>query len=165
VNRNRASATFAFALALAGLLAPAAGAAPVHVGEAVDVAAATPIGDILAAPADYVGKVVRVEGEVSGVCQHMGCWMDVGDEQGRRIRIKVEDGVIVFPGDAVGKPAVAQGTVTVEEMTREQWIAWNEHLAAEGGAPFDAAAVGTGPFKLVQIAGTGADIGDGSGGE
>ena len=150
----------AAALVSAFTLPAAVLAAPVHVGEPVDVAEVTPIADILAAPGDYEGKTVKVEGEVDGVCTRMGCWMDIGDEAGNHIRIKVQDGVIVFPGDSVGKKACAQGTVTIQEMTREQYVAWQKHLAEEGGKPFDEAAVGEGPFTTVQIAGTGADIGE-----
>ena len=135
-------------------------AAPVHVGAPVDVAVVTPIADILAAPADFAGKVVRVEGEVNGVCTRMGCWMDISDEADRSVRIKVEDGVLVFPADSVGKPASAQGTVTVQEMTREQYVSWQKHLAEEGAAAFDESKVGDGPFEMVQIEGTGADIGE-----
>jgi hypothetical protein len=151
-------------LALAALLALAlplaAAAAPVAVGAGITVAQATPIAEILASPDQHVGRTVRVEGEVHGVCTRMGCWMDIADEQGRSLRIKVEDGVLVFPAEAVGRPAVAQGTVTVESMTREDYVKWQRHLAEEGGKPFDEGAVGKGPFQVVQIAGTGATIGE-----
>jgi hypothetical protein len=149
-----AIAALVFALPLA------AGAAPKKVGGAITVAEATPIADILARPAEHAGKLVRVEGEVSGVCTRMGCWMDIADAAGRRIRIQVEDGVMVFPADSKGNPAVAQGTVTVEEMSREKWVAWHEHVAEEGGPAFDEKAVGAGPFHRVQIAGTGATFGE-----
>jgi hypothetical protein len=143
------------------LLAPlAAAGAPVRVGAEITVAEATPMADILLSPSDYAGKTVRVEGEVRGVCTRMGCWMDIADQAGNRIRIQVEDGVMVFPSDATGRPAVAQGTVTVEELSREQYVAWKRHLAEEGAAPFDEATVGEGPFRVVQIAGTGARVGD-----
>src|SRR5687768_11492334 len=100
----------AAAAALAVVLAlPAAAGTGVHVGDEVTVAEATPIAAILASPANHAGKVVRVEGEVSGVCTKMGCWMEIGDDAGRHIRIVVDDGVLVFPSDATGKPAVAQG--------------------------------------------------------
>jgi hypothetical protein len=151
------------ALAVAALLAllpSVAGAGPLHVGAEITVERPTPIADILAQPAEHVGKTVRVEGEVHAVCTRMGCWMDLGDAAGHRIRVKVEDGVLVFPPEAAGKPAVAQGTVTVEELSREKYIAWQRHLASEGGEPFDEEAVGNGPFRLVQIAGSGADIGE-----
>jgi hypothetical protein len=142
------------------LLAGGALAATLQVGSPVTVAEPTPIAAILASPGDHVGRTVRVEGEVSGVCTHKGCWMDIADDAGRRLRIKVEDGVLVFPAEARGERAVAQGKVTVEELTREQYIAWHEHLAAEGGEPFDESKVGSGPFRLVQIAGDGAVIGE-----
>ncbi len=136
-----------------------AAGAGVHVGDEVTVAAATPIADILAAPADHAGKVVRVEGEVSGVCTNRGCWMEIGDDAGHHIRIIVEDGVLVFPSDATGKPAVAQGKVVVQDVSKERYVDWRKHLAAEGGEPFDEAKAGDGPFRIVEIAGTGADIG------
>ena len=120
---------------------------------------ATPIAEILADPERYAGTTVRVEGEVRGVCTRMGCWMDVADAEGRSLRIQVEDGALVFPSDSVGRPAVAQGTVTIEEMDREEYVAWQRHLAEEGGTPFDEAAIGKGPYRTVQIAGTGARIG------
>jgi hypothetical protein len=146
--------------ALLALLPGVAGAAPLHVGAEITVAQPTPIADILADPGAHLGKPVRVEGEVRAVCTRMGCWMDLGDEAGHRIRVKVEDGVLVFPPEAAGRPAVAQGTVTVEELSREKYIAWQQHLASEGGEPFDEEAVGSGPFRLVQISGSGADIGE-----
>lgn len=146
-------------LALVLAAAPAL-AAPVHVGAPVDVATATPIADILARPADFEGKVVKVEGEVSGVCTRMGCWMDIADADGQRIRVKVQDGVIVFPADSVGKKACAQGTVSVQQLSRDEYVAWQQHLAEESGGTFDPAQAGDGPFTIVQIAGAGADIGE-----
>lgn len=153
------------ALLALSLVALAGGVTPLHaggvtVGEAVTVTEVTPIADILASPRDYAGRVVRVEGKVSGVCAMAGCWMELEDEARRRLRIKVEDGVLVFPKDATGRQAVAQGTVGVQALSREQYVAWRQHLAEEMGTTFDEATVGGGPFELVQIAGSGATIGD-----
>jgi hypothetical protein len=148
-----------FALLAAGAAPPAAHAAAVTVGAAITVEQATPIAAILAAPQEHAGQLVRVEGEVSGVCTKAGCWMDLADADGRRLRIKVEDGVLVFPPDAAGRPAVAQGTVDVKELSRDEYVAWHRHVAAEGGPAFDESKLGAGPYELVQIAGTGAAIG------
>lgn len=158
--RTRPLAAAALALAAALVLPLPGAAAPVTVGAEVTVAEATPIAEVLADPERHAGRTVRVEGEVRGVCTRMGCWMDIADEAGRTLRIKVEDGVLVFPADAVGRSAAAQGTVSVQPMTREEWVAWQRHVAEEGGAPFDESAVGEGPFRRVQIAGTGARIGE-----
>ena len=161
MTRTRPRPLAAAALLLASLALPlAAAAAPAAVGAEITGAEATPIAEILAAPDRHAGKTVRVEGEVRGVCTRMGCWMDIADEAGRSLRIQVEDGVLVFPSDAVGRPAVAQGTVALKEMTRADYVAWQRHLAEEGGKPFDEAAVGEGPFRVVHIAGTGARIGE-----
>ena len=153
-------ATLALVFALVLAASSVCAAAPAVYGAAVTVTEPTPIAAILEAPTEHAGRVVRVEGKVSGVCAMAGCWMELEDEAQRRIRIKVEDGVIVFPADAVGQKAVAQGTVRLETLSRERYVAWRKHLAEETGAPFDEAAVGDGPFQVVEIAGSGAAIGN-----
>jgi len=83
-------------------------------GAAPTVKEATPITDLLAKPADFQGKIVRVEGVVTSVCTMMGCWMALAPAdapKGPTILIKVDDGVIVFPSSARGKRATAQGVV------------------------------------------------------
>jgi hypothetical protein len=137
----------------------AAVAAPVHLGHELTVADATPIAEILAKPETFEGKRVRVEGEVAGVCTAMGCWMDVADADGRRLRVNVEEGVVVIPSDATGKPAVAEGTLKIAEVTREQYVEHQKHAAHEGGPAFDESKVGNGPYRLVELTGDGATIG------
>lgn len=77
---------------------------------------------------------------------------------GDRLRIKVEDDVIVFPRESEGRWAVAQGTVEVKNLTRGHYAGWLRHLAEEQGETLDEANVGEGPYRLVQIQGTGAEI-------
>jgi hypothetical protein len=72
--------------------------------------------------------------------------------------VKVDDGVIVFPVTSKGKLAVAEGVVEAIPMTRDEYVDWLEHLAEERGGKFDASKVGEGPFRIVQIKGTGARI-------
>jgi hypothetical protein len=85
-------------------------------GGGVTLERASSISDILAEPGLYVGKTVKVTGKVVDVCAHRGCWMDLaGEKSGQTIRIKVEDGVIVFPASARGRRATVQGAV--EMMT------------------------------------------------
>ncbi len=142
------------------LLAPLALAADSETyGDGVKLTEATPIAKILADPDAYIGKTVRVEGGVLDVCPKKGCWIEVGDEE-QNIRIKVDDGVIVFPTEATGKIAAAQGEVEAIEMTREKYLGWLAHLAEEKGETFDAASadVGEGPFRIIRIKGTGATI-------
>jgi hypothetical protein len=90
-------------------------------GAGVTLEEATPIKAIVEKPADYLGKTIRVDGVATAVCEHMGCWMAVApedDPKGATVRLKVEDGVIVFPVTAKGKKVSAQGVL--EEIRDEE---------------------------------------------
>ena len=86
--------------------------------------------------------------------------LDGGRRRGESIQIKVDDGVIVFPTDAKGRIAAAQGEVEAIEMTREKYVGWLAHAAEEKGEEFDAetADIGDGPYRIIRIKGTGARI-------
>ena len=105
-------------------------------GAAPTVTEITPIPQLLAKPADFQGKTVRVEGIVTGVCTMMGCWMALAPSdapKGQAILIKVDDGVIVFPTSARGKRATAQGVVErVGSADKEGQEAHREHAEHEG---------------------------------
>lgn len=90
-------------------------------GAGVTLKEATPIKAIVEKPTDYLGKTIRVDGVATAVCEHMGCWMAVApedDPKGATVRLKVEDGVIVFPVTAKGKKVSAQGVL--EEIKDEE---------------------------------------------
>jgi hypothetical protein len=128
-------------------------------GSGVTVPEVTSIAKILADPDAYVGKTVRIEGKVLDVCPMKGCWMELAQEgDGSSLRVKVDDDVIVFPVTAKGKLAVAEGVLEAIPMTRESYVGWMEHLAEERGQKFDASTVGDGPFRILQLKGTGARI-------
>lgn len=81
-------------------------------GAGVTLKEATPIAAIVNHPDQYVGKQLRIDGVVTAVCQEMGCWMALATEDkadAPSVRVKVEDGVIVFPANAKGKKASAEG--------------------------------------------------------
>jgi len=149
----------AFALLAALALAPFALAGEtVTVGEALSVDAVTPIAELATDPDRYADRVVRVEGEVTGVCQKAGCWMEVADGAGHAVRVQVEDGVLVFPAAAEGGTAAVEGKVEVVDMERDAYVAWQSHLAEDAGESFDEASVGDGPYRLVRLRGLGAEI-------
>jgi hypothetical protein len=82
-------------------------------GAGVVIDQPTAIADIVKNPEAFVGKTLRIDGTATAVCQHMGCWMAVSEsdkEGAATVRLKVEDGVIVFPVSAKGKAVSAQGT-------------------------------------------------------
>jgi hypothetical protein len=140
-------------LAAASLL----GAAEIRLGKPLSVKEPVNIATLLAHPDDYAGKTVQVKGKITEVCQMMGCWMDLVGDGGQKIRIKVNDGEIVFPKDASGKAAVAEGRFTKIVLTRDEAVAQAEEEAKDTGRKFDPASVKSG-MTLYQIQGTGAVI-------
>ena len=90
----------------------------------------------------------------------MGCWMTIVDPVGERtIRVKVNDGDIVFPKSAVGKLAIVEGKLTRLELTREQATAQARHEAEEQGRKFDPKSIKKG-VTIYMIEGAGALIRD-----
>ena len=124
-------------------------------GEGVSIDERTTIGSILARPDQFNDRPVSVEGKVVEVCRMMGCWMELESDTGKRLRIKVEDGVIIFPQNASGKRSIAQGTVKRLTFTRAQYLARARHEAEEMGREFDPQAVHP-PYEEILLWGTGA---------
>lgn len=145
------------ALVLVALAAAPALAATKY-GKPLTDATPVKVSELMAKPDAYVGKVVKIEGLVTEVCPKRGCWINVaGDKEFQTIRVKVEDGVIVFPLTDKGKKVVAEGTFTKMELTKEQAIERAKHHAEETKTKFDPASV-TGPQTVYQIQGTGAVV-------
>ncbi len=117
-----------------------------------------PVREILANPDALVGKAVQVRGKVTEVCQMAGCWMALADlETAKVLRVKVNDGDIVFPKEAVGKVAIAEGTLTKSSFTRAQAVEMARHEAEEQGRKFNPASVKSGAV-IYQLKGAGAVI-------
>jgi hypothetical protein len=140
-------------VAVAGLLA----GAELRLGKPLTKNQPVATSALLAKPADYVGKTVQVRGKITEVCQNTGCFMYLADAEGNRIRIKVRDGEIVFPKDAAGRTATAEGTFTRLDLTREQAIELAREEARDAGRPFDPESIKSG-VTMYQIQGTGAVI-------
>ncbi|WP_428268162.1 DUF4920 domain-containing protein [Haliangium sp.] len=129
-------------------------------GDGVTETEAVPMATLLDDPAAYAGKTVRVEGTVTDVCPKRGCWFEMAGEQpGQKLRFKVQDGVMVFPMDAKGKHAVAQGVVHLQELSLEQTREYLAYQAKEYGKDVDPESV-TEPMTIVRLDGTGALLRD-----
>jgi hypothetical protein len=125
--------------------------AETKLGAGVKIEDATAIAALVERPQDYVGKTIRIDGVATAVCEAMGCWMAVapeGRDKGPTVRLKVEDGAIVFPMTAKGRRVSAEG---VFEVIGAKDAHGNE--AAGEHAAKDASAV-----KQYHIAATGAII-------
>ena len=124
------------AITLSGSLA----ARDTTLGKGVTLASATPIAAVAERPAEFVGKTLRVDGVATAVCTHMGCWMAVAPEgpespereaAGKTIRLKVDDGVIVFPVTAKGKRVSAEGVFEAVGAGAEAAEAAGEHAKVD----------------------------------
>jgi hypothetical protein len=120
-------------------------------GTGVSLKEVTPIVSLIERPADFVGKTIRIDGVATAICEHMGCWMAVapeGDAKGTTVRLKVEDGVIVFPISAKGKKVSAEGVFEeVKASDAEGKEAAGEHAKHDAKAS-----------KTYQLKATGAII-------
>jgi len=108
----RALAASAVAFTLAGVMVTAAD--PKSYGKGVSIKDATPLEDVIASPAKYEGKRLRVEGYVTSVCEEMGCWLALAPTPGmsaKTLLVQVEHGVVVFPMSARGSRAAAEGVL------------------------------------------------------
>jgi hypothetical protein len=152
----RASIALLASLAAAS---PALAAGGATYGAGVTGSELVKISELRANPDRYVGRTVRVEGVVKDVCPRAGCWMEIAsDRPAETMRVKVEDGVIVFPLTAKGKIAQAEGVFTRIEIPAERVLAMKRHEAEEKGEAFDPKTVKVEPMVLYQIKGTGAVI-------
>ena len=123
-------------IALVSLVAPLS-AGETKLGTGVSLKEATAIKALVEQPASYVGKMLRVDGVATAVCAHMGCWMAVaatGDEGGATVRLKVDDGVIVFPVTAKGRKVSAEGVFEVVGAAGDAKDASEEHAKHDAGA-------------------------------
>lgn len=152
-----------FVVALAAVLAAGTAAAAekgTSYGAGVTLATPVAIAELLANPGTYLGADVRVDGVVTGVCERRGCWIQVTDpELGKGVRIKVEDGVIVFPPSAMGRKASAQGVFEALPGTAEQHHHDHAgHEDAKGETAHNCASQEQAAPTRYQIRGTGAVV-------
>jgi hypothetical protein len=88
---------------------------------------------IMANPAKYSGKMVRVEGVIVRSCKMEGCWMELApSKDAKSVRVKMKDHAFFIPLDSAGATAKAEGVFTVKTLTKEQV----EHMIKDDGAKF-----------------------------
>ncbi len=146
------------ALALTFLTLAVVLAGEVKLGKPLTINETIPIDKVLASPDKYVGKTIQVKGNVRDVCREMGCWMELVDQEtGKALRIKVKDGEIKFPVEAIGKPAVAEGKFAKVVLNKDEAIAQAKHEAEANKRKFDPSTITAG-VTYFQIQGTGAVV-------
>jgi hypothetical protein len=89
---------------------------------------------VMANPAKYANKAVRVEGVIVRSCKMEGCWMELApSKDAKSVRVKMKDHAFFIPLDSAGATAKAEGVFTVKTLSKEMV----KHMIEEDGAKFD----------------------------
>lgn len=126
-----------------------------HFGEPMKIADrdTIPIESLMASAEKYDGTLVRVSGVVDEVCQHKGCWITMkpaGAEDSLFVKFTypVEPDARLIPLDAVGRPVIVEGKLTIEEISEDE----AKHMAEDAGKSESEIAAIQGPQKRLRIA-------------
>ncbi len=108
------------------------------------------IKEVLATPAKFEGKLLRVGGKVQSVCAKKGCWLRLGDgEKKETLFVKFTcpvDGRLI-PMKAVGKTAFVEGTLELKEISQDE----ARHYKEDSGASKEEIEKIVGPQKIAKL--------------
>ena len=91
--------------------APKASAAPtgkLALGAPIEGGQRATLAEVARAPASFADKALVVEGTVTAVCQHQGCWMELRDDASQA-HVKMAGHAFFVPRTASGKRARVLG--------------------------------------------------------
>lgn len=103
-------------------------------GAAIGKSKKVSLAKIMANPAKYSDKMVRVEGVIVRSCKMEGCWMELApNATAKSVRVKMKDHAFFIPLDSAGASAKVEGVFTVKTLTKEMV----DHMIEEDGAKFE----------------------------
>ncbi len=139
------STALLLAVSIATVSARGSAVAEEKLGAGVTLTEATPISALYSRPQEFVGKTIRVDGVVTGVCEAMGCWMALAadEKSSQTLRFKVDhEAGIVFPLKAKGMKASAQGVFEKIGDAEGREAASEDKSATEFGKTYQIKATG-----------------------
>lgn len=74
------------------------------------------------------GQTVKTEGEITQVCQRMGCWMEMQAEGVAPVRVPMANHSFFLPRDVGGRQVTVEGILAIRELGDAE----REHLESEG---------------------------------
>lgn len=127
-------------------------------GQGADLTKLVPISKLIEQADQYRDKEITVSGTIVSVCKKRGCWMKfASDKQYQTLRIKVQDGKMVFPVSLKGKKGYATGTLQTKTLPVEKAKKYLAHMAHESGQKFDPKTI-TGPYTMYQFVPVGVTV-------
>jgi len=82
-------------------------------GGKVTLEKTTSLADVYANPEKFEGKEIRIDGEITQVCQHKGCWIKM-TEGNKDLIVRFKDYGFFVPKDAAASKVTIQGIFTTE---------------------------------------------------
>lgn len=107
--------------------------------------------DLIKNASDNDGKIVYVKGNVSEVCQKMGCWMTMTEGSTTARVLTMHE--FLLPKDVAGRNAVVVGKFKVTEITEDE----ARHYNSESKNPLKEEDI-VGPQKTFEIEASGIKI-------
>jgi hypothetical protein len=87
------------------------------------------LAEIVADPAAFADRVVRIEGTASSVCERRGCWFVIEAEGVEEpVRVRFVDYAFFIPKDAAGRAVSLEASVEVRTLTPERQVHYAEHV-------------------------------------
>jgi hypothetical protein len=123
-----------------------------HFGAGIAEGEWTSVEKVLAEPAAFVGKPLRLGGSIGEVCQVKGCWMQLGSPE-QTVLVKFKDYAFFVPKDAAGKLVVIDGSMQWKQETVEQ----TRHYLEDAGKHEEAKKITEGR-KILHFVASGAAI-------
>lgn len=104
-------------------------------GAPIGTAKKVSLAKVLASPAKYNGKTVRIEGVVVRSCKMEGCWAEIAPDKDAKqsVRVTMKGHSFFIPLQSAGSLARAEGVFTVKTLKKEEV----DHLINEDGSKFD----------------------------
>lgn len=102
---------------------------PGYYGDTISTDGAITTDEMVAQLEGKDSLTVKVTGEISGVCQKKGCWMDIPLANGETMKVKFKDYAFFVPMNSTGQTATLEGTVRKVEYS----VAELRHLASDAG--------------------------------
>jgi len=130
-------------------------------GKKIDLEQFSDFGGFMSEPNEYLNENILIKGEIIDVCPMRGCWIKVKDNSSSNsIRVKVTDGLIVFPISSKGHQVDVEGEFIALNFTENQARSWKVHLAKEKGITLNPEDVQIEKSDLIEyrIVGKGAEI-------
>ncbi|MDX1727572.1 MAG: DUF4920 domain-containing protein [Pseudoalteromonas tetraodonis] len=127
-------------------------------GLPIDNSTLIKISTLMANPDNFLDEQVTIEGTVVGICAKRGCWMTIAsDKRFENLKIKVNDGDMVFPMTSKGSKAIATGKLNKIQLNLTRTKALLAHRAQQSGNEFDESSVIT-PMAIYQLIPSGVKI-------